>query len=255
MAVKNNKPELELEKRLSAAAWRETLARLTVGLAHDFNNLLAGILAPAEVMLAQAGPNDPNRPMLEAIKQRSLQSSELMKRIVLLHRSETGNRDYLDFNQAVAELAELARKALPRRIEIETAQPPGQLPVYMDPVQFRQVGLNLAFHAADAMPDRGYLGLRVTAHTTAQELRWHCGQFPRLPCVCLSVKDNGAGIPAEVMSRLFEPFATTEPPAKGPALGLYGARLFIEGHGGAISVESNEGKGTTFCLWLPQADL
>ncbi len=242
------------EKRLSTAAWKETLALLTMGLAHDFSNIMSGILSLTELMLAQAGPDDPTKPTLDMVKQSSLQASELVKRIVNLYRSKTGMHQYVDFNQAVTELVDLVGKVLPRRIQVETELAPGQLPVYMDEVEFRQVGLNLALNAADAMPDRGVLRFRVAAHTAAPELKQHQGKFPRLPCLCLSVKDNGSGIPARHMPFLFDPFFTTKPLTKGSGLGLYNARMFVEGHGGAISVESTEGVGTTFHLWLPQAD-
>lgn len=242
------------EKRLSTTAWKETLALLTMGLAHDFGNLLSGIISLTELILSQTQPEDKNASTLNLIKQSSLQASQLVQRIVSLHRSQTGVRQYLDLNQAVPDLVELVGKVLPRRVRIQTELPLGQLPVYMDAVEFRQVVLNLALNAADAMPNRGALIFRVTAHPNAQELT-HCqGRFPRLPCVCLSVQDNGSGIAARHLPHLFDPFFTTKPLTKGSGLGLYNARMFVEEHGGAISVESTPGAGATFHLWLPQAD-
>jgi len=114
--------------------------------------------------------------------------------------------------------------------------------------------LNLALNAADAMPDRGLLSFRVTAYTQAQELTRAQGKFPRVPCACLSVQDNGAGISQRHLAHIFDPFFTTKPLTKGSGLGLYNARVFVEEHGGAISVDSTEGAGATFHVWLPQAD-
>jgi PAS domain S-box-containing protein len=242
------------EKRLSIAAWKETLALLTMGLAHDFNNLMSGILSLTELMIAQMGPESPHTPTLSLVKQSSLQASQLIQRIVTLHRSKTGVRQYLDLNQVVPELVELVCKVLPRRIQVQTKLAEGQLPVYMDGVEFRQVVLNLALNAADAMPDRGVLSFQVTAHTEAQELTHAQGKFPRVPCVCLSVRDNGTGISQRHLAHIFDPFFTTKPLTKGSGLGLYNARVFVEEHGGAISVDSTEGAGATFRLWLPRAD-
>lgn len=242
------------EKRLSIAAWKETLALLTMGLAHDFNNIMSGILSLTELMIAQMGPESPHTPTLSLVKQSSLQASQLIQRIVTLHRSKTGVRQYLDLNQVVPELVELVCMVLPRRIQVETKLAEGQLPVYMDGVEFRQVVLNLALNAADAMPDRGVLSFQVTAHTEAQELTHAQGKFPRVPCVCLSVQDNGTGISQRHLAHIFDPFFTTKPLTKGSGLGLYNARVFVEEHGGAISVDSTEGAGATFRLWLPQAD-
>jgi signal transduction histidine kinase len=242
------------EKRLSIAAWKETLALLTMGLAHDFNNLMSGILSLTELMIAQLGPQSPQTPTLNMVKQSSLQASQLIQRIVSLHRSKTGVRHYMDLNQVVSELVELVCKVLPRRIRVETKLAEGPLPVYLDEVEFRQVVLNLALNAADAMPDRGALTFRVTAHAEPQELAHAQGQFPRLPCVCLSVQDNGTGISKRHLAHIFDPFFTTKPLTKGSGLGLYNARVFVEEHSGAISVDSAEGAGATFHLWLPQAD-
>jgi signal transduction histidine kinase len=242
------------EKRLSTTAWKETLALLTMGLAHDFSNLMSGILSLTELILSQTSAEDQHVSSLKLIRQSSLQASQLVQRIVSLHRSKTGARQYLDLNQAVPELVELVSKVLPRRIRIQTELPPGQLAVYMDAIEFRQVGLNLALNAADAMPNRGVLVFRLAAHTTAPEVAHLQGRFPRLPCVCLSVQDNGGGIAARHLPHLLDPFFTTKPITKGSGLGLYNARAFVEEHGGAISVESTEGAGATFHLWLPQAD-
>jgi len=242
------------EKRLSIAAWKETLALLTMGLAHDFNNLMSGILSLTELMIAQMGPDSPQAPTLLMVKQSSLQASQLIQRIVSLHRSKTGVRQYLDLNQVVPEMVELVCKVLPRRIRVETKLAAGQLPVYMDGVEFRQVVLNLALNAADAMPDRGRLTFQVMAHTEPQALAQAQGKFPRVPCVCLSVQDNGTGISERHLAHIFDPFFTTKALTKGSGLGLYNARVFVEEHGGAISVDSVEGLGATFHLWLPQAD-
>jgi len=242
------------EKRLSTAAWKETLALVTMGLAHDFSNQLSGILSLTELVLTQAGREHPSAPTLDMIKQSALQASQLVQRIVNLHRSKTGVRQYLDLNHVVAELVELVCKVLPRRIRVQTKLAQGQLPLYMDAVEFRQVLLNLALNAADAMPQNGLLTFNVTEHKAPEDLVYFQGRFPRLPCACLSVRDNGTGIAARHLPHLFDPFFTTKPLTKGSGLGLYNARVFVEEHGGAISVDSTEGTGSTFRLWLPQAD-
>jgi len=242
------------EKRLASAAWKETLALLTMGLVHDFNNLMSGILSFSELILAKQGPEAPEARSLNMIKESSLQASQLIQRIVNLHRSKTGVREYVDLNQIVPEVVQLVCKVLPRHISVDTHLAPSPLPVYMDSVGFRQLVLNLALNAADAMPRGGSLTLRLAAHSTHLELAHVHGKFPRLPCVCLSVQDTGSGIAARHLPHLFDPFFTTKPLTKGSGLGLYNARVFVEEHAGAISVESTEGAGATFHLWLPLAD-
>ncbi len=242
------------EKRLSSAAWKDTLATLTVGLAHDFGNIMSGILSLSELFLAQAGKDHPFYEGLGMVKHHSLQATQLIQRMVNLHRCKTGVRDYHNLNEVVSDIVELMAKVLPRCIQVKVDLDPEPQPVYMDGVEFRQVVVNLALNAADAMPHRGALTLRTRRVTEARPLTNGHGTFPRLPGACLSVEDTGCGIPARNLPFLFDAFFTTKPVNKGSGLGLYNAGLFVEKHGGAISVDSRENAGTTVHVWLPEAD-
>jgi len=242
------------EKRLSAAAWKETLALLTMGLAHDFNNILAGITSLSETFLAECDANHPFKEGLTLIRGNALQASQLVHRIMSLHRSKTGERNYHNLNEVVTEFSDLVKKILPRRIHVREELTPAALAVYADAVELRQVVLNLALNAADAMPDRGELVFRTSVHNTWTPPEHFVGIEPRTPIVCLEVADTGSGIPERHLPLLFDPFFTTKPLNKGSGLGLYNARLFVEKHHGGISVASIETKGTTFRLWLAQAD-
>jgi two-component system, cell cycle sensor histidine kinase and response regulator CckA len=117
----------------------------------------------------------------------------------------------------------------------------------------RQVLVNLSLNAADAMADGGELLFSTALHEELPPLHAYQGGLPRLPAICISVSDDGCGIPAEHLNQIFDPFFTTKPLNKGSGLGLYNARLFVEKHRGAISVESTEGMGATFRIWLPKA--
>lgn len=242
------------EKRLLSAAWKETLAVLTMGLAHDFGNVMAGIHSLSESFLEQLPPEHPFQEGLGLIKKNSLQASELVHRIIHLHVGKTGERNYHDLNAVVTELQDLVRKIIPRRVQLNVELAPGQLPIYVDAVEFRQTIVNLALNAADAMPEKGRLELRTARFVAWPEAGRLQGTQPRLPAVRLSVSDTGCGIKARHLEVIFDPFFTTKSANKGSGLGLYNARLFIEKHRGAISVESTEGHGATFHLWLPEAD-
>jgi hypothetical protein len=121
-------------------------------------------------------------------------------------------------------------------------------------VEFRQVILNLTLNAADAMPQGGQLTFRTTLHDRIPPTQHMVGALPRLPMVSLAVQDTGCGISARHMSSVFDPFFTTKAVNKGSGLGLYNASLFVDKHQGALAVESTEGVGTSFFVWLPQAD-
>ena len=242
------------ERRLSSTAWRDTLATLTMGMAHDFGDILAGIHALAETLEPAEGADDPLHESLGLIKRNALQASALVRRVLSLHQGRLGECGYHDLNQQVGDLLELVRKILPRRIRFESGLTPEALPVYVDSVELRQVFLNLIMNASDAMPHNGHLWC-TTHRVTEPESPAHLqGTFPRLPAICVAVRDNGVGIPERHLGTIFDPFFTTKPVNRGSGLGLYNARLFVEKHHGAISVESVEGQGTTFRIWLPEAD-
>ncbi len=242
------------EKRLATAAGKETLARLTVGLAHDFNNLLTGILSLSDSYLSQIDAQHPFHEGLALIKQNTLHASKLVHRIVDLHGHKTGERNHHDLNAIVADTMELLQNVIPRRIELKSKLAAGELPLYVDATELRQVIINLALNAADAMADRGQLELQTSPHQAMPALKRFQGVRPRSPCACLTVSDNGRGIKPHQLGSIFDPFFTTKPINQGSGLGLYDARLFVEKHQGAISVESAPGAGAVFRIWLPQAD-
>lgn len=242
------------EKRISSAVWKDTLATLTLGLAHDFSNMMAGIIAYSEEFLSKTEAAHPFREGLSLIRQNSFEAAQLVQRITNLHRCKTGESAYHDLNQLITELTDLVKKILPRRIELECRLCSESLPVYMDGVEFRQVLLNLALNAADAMPNRGKLTLSTRRFTEPLDVPNKQGPLPRAPFICLAVQDTGCGIPSRHLDSIFGAFFTTKPLNKGSGLGLYNARLFADKHHGTISVESTEGVGTVFRLWLPEAD-
>jgi signal transduction histidine kinase len=241
------------EKRLSTAAWKETLAVLTLGMAHDFRNMMAGIHSLSESFLVQVDDQHPFHEGLSLIQKSSMQASQLVQRMISLHIGQTGERNYHDLNEIARDLVELVSKLLPRRIMVRSELADDQLPVYVDLVELRQVVINLLINAADSMPNGGTLTLRTSRHAHAPALQNMRGVVPRPPCVCLAIQDTGSGIKARHLASIFDPFFTTK--SKGSGLGLYNAGIAVEKHQGAISVQSEEAVGTTFSIWLPQADL
>ena len=242
------------EKRLSSAAWKETLSVLTMGLAHDFGNVMAGIHALSESFLEQVGDGHEFNEGLTLIKKSSQQASQLVHRIINLHQGKTGDSNYHNLNEITTDLADLVRKIIPRRMEMTVELATEALPVYLDVVELRQVVINLVLNAIDAMPQTGRLVLRTSGFEALPLIESFQGALPRLPAARLSVEDNGCGIKPHHLASIFDPFFTTKPMNKGSGLGLYNARLFIDKHRGAIAVDSKEGVGSSFHLWLPQAD-
>ncbi|MGN6386522.1 MAG: ATP-binding protein [Verrucomicrobiota bacterium] len=241
------------EKRLASAVWKETLGTLTMGLAHDFSNIMAGVYSLSETYQGLTESDHPFQEGFGLIKRNAQQATQLVQRILQLHQGKVGNRNYHNANDLVAETLDVVRKTI-RRIMVHTEYSPEQLPLYIDPVEFRQVLVNLTLNAADAMPDGGDLYFSTSLHQQMPRHSYLQGTVPTFPAVCISVRDTGTGIAPEHLNQIFDPFFTTKPLNKGSGLGLYNARLFAEKHSGAITVDSTENVGTTFKVWLPIAD-
>lgn len=240
------------EKRLVSAVWKETLGVLTMGLAHDFSNILAGIYSLSEMYQSAPKSEEGAHEAFGLIKRNSLQATQLVQRILSLHQGKVGQRNYYSANELVNDTLEVVRKTV-RRLQMHADLHMEQLPLYIDPIEFRQVLVNLTLNAADAMPEGGDLYYTTSIHEELPPLDQYQGALPKTPAVCIAVRDTGCGIAEEHLSQIFDPFFTTKPFNKGSGLGLYNARLFVEKHGGAISVQSLEGAGTTFRIWLPRA--
>lgn len=241
------------EKRLVSAVWKETLGVLTMGLAHDFSNILAGVYSLSETYQSSVKPGDDLYEAFGLIKRNSLQATQLVQRILSLHQGKVGQRNYYNANELVSDTLEVLRKTV-RRLQVHTDYCQDQLPLYIDPIEFRQLMVNLTLNAADAMPEGGDLYYSTSLHEELPPLDLFQGILPKTPAVCVAVRDTGCGIAADHLNQIFDPFFTTKPLNKGSGLGLYNARLFVEKHGGAISVQSLEGAGTTFRVWLPKAN-
>ncbi len=242
------------ERRLSTAAWKETLSVVTMGLAHDFRNLMAGVSALSEQFMHSEEKDHPFMESMNLIMNNSRQASQLVNRILSLHHGQPGERNYHDLNLLLKEIEELTRKVIPCRITVTTALHDGSLPVYIDAVEFRQVAINLLINAADAITERGTISIGSAVHEEQPEATSQWGAIPKAPAISFTIGDTGCGIKPHHIENLFDPFFTTKELNKGSGLGLFNARLFAEKHHGAISVNSEEGTGTTFQVWLPLAD-
>lgn len=242
------------ERRLLNLSWKENLGTLTMGLAHDFCNIMTGIVSLSETFQSELGENASLRDGLNMIRTTAIEAGQLSQRIRQLHHGTPGEKNYHDLNEIVSSMAAVLQKVLPRRVRVLTELEKIQLPVYLDEVELRQVIVNLALNAADAMPNGGQLTFRTARHEKAAAVENLHGTMPAAPVVSLSVQDTGTGIPPSLINSIFDPFFTTKPLGRGSGLGLYNARLFVEKTGAAISLASQPKVGTTFHLWFAQAN-
>lgn len=248
---------LKLEKDLRQAHKMEALGALAGGIAHDFNNILAAILGNAEISLHKLSKGEPAQVNLENVIKAAGRAADLVKRILSFTRQTEHLRQAVPIVSLVDETLKLLAPSLPASIKIrtDTASSPEEMVVLADPTEIHQVLINLCTNATHAMSKIGgvlLIGLsRVNVEPKNQALA--PGRERSLepgPYVCLSVSDTGAGIDPSVMERIFDPYFTTKPVGEGTGLGLSVVQGIVRSNGGAITVQSEPGRGATFKVFL-----
>ena len=255
-ARKENEAERQrLEERYRQTQKLEALGTLAGGIAHDLNNMLTPILAYSELGKMQTAGNQELHAMFETIENCSQRAADLIRRILSFSRKQKIDVQPLDLRQLIQEFTKMLRRLIREDITLSVALPEKVWPVLTDRSQMEQVLINLVVNARDAMENGGELGISVenisvAAHSLYDiDLREICGDF-----VVLTVSDQGCGIDAKKIALVFDPFFTTKEVGKGTGLGLASVHGIVAQHGGHIFVESEEGKGSSFKIFLPKSE-
>jgi len=233
----------------------EAIGRLAGGVAHDFNNLLTIIHGRCEILRKRFESGTKPRQDLELIQQTAHRAAALTRQLLAFSRKQVLQPRVLGLNAAVDESVSMLQRLIGEHITLTTVPGARRDRVKADPTQLEQVLMNLTINARDAMPGGG----RLTIETADVELdetfaREHPGAGTGLH-VRLSVTDDGVGMSAEIRARIFEPFFTTKEKGRGTGLGLSMVYGIVKQHGGYVGVRSEEGRGTTFEIYLPCASL
>jgi PAS domain S-box-containing protein len=241
-----------LEEQLRQAQKMEAIGRLAGGIAHDFNNLFTAILGYSNILLKKLDP-DRQREVL-AIKKAGERAASLTQQLLAFSRKQVLDPRVLDLNIVVTEMQQIVCRLIGERIDLLTVPAPALGRVKVDPDQIKQVILNLALNARDAMPDGGRLTIE-TANAALDEA--YCRTHPEVspgPYVMLAVSDTGSGMDAATLARCLEPFFTTKPSGKGAGLGLSTVYGIAKQSGGTVGVYSEPGHGTTVKVYLPRVE-
>jgi len=242
-----------LETQLRQAQKMEAVGQLTGGIAHDFNNLLLPILGYSDLLLAEIKPQDRYHQEILHIKQAGERAKDLIAQLLAFSRKQVLEMKIMDLRDVINDFHKILRRTLREDIAIRLLLSSKSNPVFIDPGKIGQILMNLAVNAQDAMPEGGTISIE-TAEITMDETyaSIHPGALPG-PYVMLSFSDTGCGMERQTMERLFEPFFTTKEPGKGTGLGLSTVFGIVKQHNGYIMVYSEPGMGTTFKIYLPQA--
>lgn len=239
------------EERLQQTRRMETVGMLAAGIAHDFNNLLQAILGYTHVILDTDQLDLKTRSDLIEIERASQRAADLVQQIRAFSQQAPNRMEPVSVPVIVQEVAGLLCKTLPKTIKVVCKASTECLPVFADSSQVHQVLMNLCLNAEAAMPDGGKLMVKVDPVRLTERFvksnPWaRPGEFTRC-----KVSDTGCGMDEETKKAAFEPFFTTK--SKGSGLGLSVCYGIIKTHDGLINIESEPGKGTSVCVYLPVA--
>ncbi len=242
----------QLLERQRDAQKLEAIGQLAGGIAHDFNNLLTAILGHAAFLKQDPGIGDESREDIDQIEAAASRAAELTRQLLAFGRRQVLEPRPMLLNEVVSDTMRMLGRLVGENIEVKVLSAPDLALTMADPSQVTQILINLVVNARDAMPDGGLLtietrNVELDAVTFGQHLDAPPGAY-----VMLGVTDNGVGIAPEHQPRIFEPFFTTKGAGHGTGLGLSTVYGIVAQSGGSISVYSEPGHGSTFCVYFRQ---
>ena len=244
-----------LEDTLRQSQRLTTVGRLAGGIAHDFNNLLTAVVGYCDLLDSQFDTGDVRRFDLHEIRNAAMRAAALTRQLLAFSRRQVMQPEVVDLTLMVSEMQKMLVRLMSEQVAVVVEVSEEAADVFVDPGQIEQVMFSLAVNARDAMPDGGTFAIRVRVDTVEQSLAEHLQVKPG-PFVHVEISDTGIGMDDETRANAFEPFFTTKDPAHrfGLGLGLPTAYGIVRQTGGAMSIDSVPGAGTTVHVYLPRHD-
>ncbi len=256
VGILNDATELKtLEAQFVQSQKIQAIGQLAGGVAHDFNNLLTAISGHCDLLLLRHEPSDPEYADLIQISQNANRAASLVGQLLAFSRKQNLKPQALDLRDTMADLAHLLNRLIGERVQLEVTHAPGPQMIRADRRQLEQVIVNLVVNARDAMPEGGKIDVVTRTEHLAEPVSRDRARLPPGDYVVIEVRDTGCGIPAEAMSKIFEPFFSTKKTGEGTGLGLSTAYGIVKQTGGFIFVDSTASVGTVFTLYFPATSL
>jgi PAS domain S-box-containing protein len=245
--------KIAAEDRIRQSEKMEAVGQLTGGVAHDFNNILTVITGTIEI-LADAVKGEPQLAAIaRMIDEAASRGADLTQHLLAFARKQPLEPRETDVNTLIIETAKLLQRTLGEHVEIESVFEDEACLAIVDPNQLATAILNLALNARDAMPGGGKLIIETGSVVLDENYAKSHGDVRPGPYAMIAVSDTGAGIPAAILDKVFDPFFTSKGPGKGTGLGLSMVYGFVKQSAGHIKIYSEEGHGTTVRMYLPPA--
>lgn len=242
---------IEAQKALVQSQKAEAIGKLTFGLAHDFNNLLTVIINSLDMIAVRPGADSRTKELVDTALRAADRGALLTRQLLSFARGQKLIAELHDLNELLSRSMELYRRTCGPAVKFEVDLAPDLPPVLVDAAQFEASMMNLVANSRDAMPRGGTVSLstHLTRCTAPDDTEGKLRDY-----VCVRVRDNGSGMPPEVVERAVEPFFTTKDIGKGSGLGLSQVFGFAAQSGGFATIESQEQIGTAIQLCLPPAE-
>jgi len=245
-----------MQERMLEAQKLESLGVLAGGIAHDFNNILVAILGNAEIALIDVTETASTRGNLRDIKSAAKRAADLCSQLLAYSGKGKFVVDLVDLSALIEEMKGFLEMSVGKKIPLRFELFEGLASVEADPTQMRQIIMNLVINAAEAQESkRSPVTVQTSmVHYDADALEgWQINEVSgQKEFVLLEVQDEGVGMNPETLKRVFEPFFTTKFTGRG--LGMAAVLGIVRGHGGAIQIDSEQGKGTTIRVLLPACE-
>ena len=244
----------QTEEALRRSQKMEAIGLLTGGIAHDFNNILHIILGNLELLDMQLPNDEKIQKRVQEIQKSTLRAADLTGQLLSFSRHQAENETIASINQLIEEMENLIAHSITPQVDIKYHLAEDLWPTAISPGDFNDCFLNLVINARDAMSGSGLLNIE-TINTSLDA--HYCEKNPEVKpgdYVQLSISDSGEGMTAKQLEHIFEPFYTTKEQGKGTGLGLSMVFGFIQRSKGHIKVDSKQGAGTTFRLYLPRVN-
>jgi len=239
--------------RLRQTQKMEAVGQLTGGIVHDLNNILTVITGTIEILAEGVADRPELVAITKMIDEAGVRGADLAQRLLAFARKQPLRPREVDLNALVTEAANLLPPTLGENVEVHLMLAADASRALIDPCQLKNTIRNLALNARDAMVDGGKLTIETGNAVLDDNFASMNGDVTAGNYVMVAVTDSGHGIPACILDHVFEPFFTTKEVGKGSGLGLSMVYGFVRQSNGHIKIDSEEGRGTTVRIYLPEA--
>ncbi len=237
--------------RLVQSQKMESIGTLAGGIAHDFNNILGAIMGYASYIRSLVSADNPIYRQATTIEMQAQRAADLTQQLLAFARGGQYRLEPVDLNGTVAEIVSFLSKSVDRNITLEVHTEPDLPPIEADASQMKQVFLNVAVNAKEALPQGGRIIFETRVAHLDQDFVRAAPDLKPGDYVEIVIGDTGLGMPPEVVDRIFEPFFTTKPAGEGTGLGMAAVYGIVKNHHGHVAVSSTPGIGTTVRIYLP----